>query len=225
MRRRQSGLSIVELMVGVAIGLFVVAAASLVVTTQLGDNRRLLLETQLQQDLRASADIITRELRRAGAWGAAEEGLSYPGRTSNVSSSPFSTVTVNGGNEVRFSYQRSVGNTGPYGFKLLDTGVIRTLLGIVDTGENWQDLTDGAVLNVTQFDVTEVATTSEPLTCPLECPGGGTDCWPTIVNRTLRVVIGAQSRVDPTVTRTLTTFVRLRNDVVNNNNGGAQICP
>ena len=61
-------------MVGVAIGLFVVAAASMLVVTQLSDNRRLTLETQVQQDLRATADIITRELRRAGHWGKARTG-------------------------------------------------------------------------------------------------------------------------------------------------------
>jgi len=65
-RSAQQGLSLVELMVGITIGLFVVAAASLVVSNQLFDNRRLLLETQLQQDLRATMDIITRQLRRAG---------------------------------------------------------------------------------------------------------------------------------------------------------------
>ncbi|MBL0296208.1 MAG: hypothetical protein IPQ21_03185 [Betaproteobacteria bacterium] len=57
-------------MVGITVGLFIVAAAAMLVTTQLGDNRRLLLETQVQQDLRATADIITRELRRAGLAGA-----------------------------------------------------------------------------------------------------------------------------------------------------------
>ena len=65
-RSLQAGLSIVELMVGVAIGLVIVAAAALLMTGQLVENRRLLVETQLQQDLRGAADIITRELRRAG---------------------------------------------------------------------------------------------------------------------------------------------------------------
>ena len=54
-------------MVGIALGLFVVAASTALVANQLGDNRRLLLETQVQQDLRASMDIITRQMRRAGA--------------------------------------------------------------------------------------------------------------------------------------------------------------
>ena len=54
------------MMVGIAIGLFIVAGAVALVATQLGENRRMLLETQVQQDLRAAADIITRELRRGG---------------------------------------------------------------------------------------------------------------------------------------------------------------
>ncbi|MDQ2780283.1 MAG: prepilin-type N-terminal cleavage/methylation domain-containing protein, partial [Pseudomonadota bacterium] len=68
-RLLQRGLSLVELMVGITIGLFVVAAAATLVSVQLADNRRLLLETQMQQDLRATADIIGRELRRAGSTG------------------------------------------------------------------------------------------------------------------------------------------------------------
>ena len=62
------GLSIVELMIGIAIGLFIVAGATLMLTTQLGDNRRLLLEAQIQQDMRAAADMISRDIRRAGYW-------------------------------------------------------------------------------------------------------------------------------------------------------------
>ena len=62
------GLSIVELMVGIAVGMFVLAGASLLASSQLSDNRQLLLETQVQQDLRATADLIARELRRGGYW-------------------------------------------------------------------------------------------------------------------------------------------------------------
>ena len=60
------GISIVELMVGITISLFILAGASLVLTTQLDSNRRLLLEAQVQQDLRTTADMISRDVRRAG---------------------------------------------------------------------------------------------------------------------------------------------------------------
>ena len=71
LRKTPRGLSIVELMVGITIGLFILAGASMVLTTQLGDNRRLLLEAQVQQDLRVASDLISREIRAAGYWGNA----------------------------------------------------------------------------------------------------------------------------------------------------------
>jgi type IV pilus assembly protein PilW len=66
--RPARGLSIIELLIGIAIGLFVLAGATMVASNQLTDNRRLLLETQIQQDLRAAMDIIARDLRRGGFW-------------------------------------------------------------------------------------------------------------------------------------------------------------
>ena len=57
----QRGMSLVELMVGITVGLFIVAAATTLMANQLSDNRKLLVETQIQQDLRASMDIITRQ--------------------------------------------------------------------------------------------------------------------------------------------------------------------
>ena len=67
-------------MVGVTLGLFVVAAAALMVSTQLGENRRMLLESQLMQDLRAASDIITRDLRRASYTTNARRQCVVPGK-------------------------------------------------------------------------------------------------------------------------------------------------
>ena len=64
--RHSRGISLVELMVGIAVGMIVVAGASVMLVNQVNEHRRLMLETQVQQDLRASADLILRELRRAG---------------------------------------------------------------------------------------------------------------------------------------------------------------
>ncbi|MBT9489883.1 MAG: prepilin-type N-terminal cleavage/methylation domain-containing protein [Rubrivivax sp.] len=216
----QRGLSLVELMVGITVGLFVVAAATALVTSQLTENRRLLLETQLQQDLRASADIITRELRRSGSWAAANETLWYPGSAADPSMNPFSSITV-AGDQVDFSYQRSAGNEGPYGFRLSSSGVIQTRLA----GAGWQDLTDGNVMDVSGLDIVLTATQSERIPCPRVCDDdGSTACWPQAEARTLQLTISARSRTDPTVTRDLTTAVRLRNDRLISNNG-ASLCP
>jgi prepilin peptidase dependent protein B len=80
MRRQQQGLSLVELMVGIAIGLVIVAAALFALTHHLRANRSLLVEARLAQDLRTAADLITRDLRRAGPLAQPDGGVrfSYP---------------------------------------------------------------------------------------------------------------------------------------------------
>ena len=230
--QRQRGLSIVELMVGVAVGLFVVAAASMLVATQLSDNRRLTLETQVQQDLRAAADIITRELRRSGHWAKARDGVAYPGNAAVVRLSPYSAVEKaasspftdgNTSSTVLLSYSRSgdealennwVDTNEELGFRLTG-GVIETRLG----NGGWQDLTDSATLNVTRFELTM---NEQPiaLECTKPCAGGGTACYPQLVVRDITLAITGQATHDSSVQRSLRSNVRLRNDLVS-----AGACP
>jgi type IV pilus assembly protein PilW len=212
-RGRQHGVSLVEMMVGLAVGLLVVAGATMVVTTQLGDNRRLMLETQLQQDLRASADIITRDLRRAGAWtDTARISLWSAGvaPTANpyTATTPASGVTAS---QVNYGYFRTAGAPTVYGFRL-NNGVLQSLLG-----GTWQDLTDARVMTVTSFDVTARDGPAQQTPCPNLCPGlplPATACWPAVTVRDFVIDITGQSVVDPAVQRSLSTSVRVRNDVV-----------
>lgn len=220
-RRPRRGLSIVELMVGVAVGLFVVAAASMLVATQLADNRRLTLETQVQQDLRATADIITRELRRSGHWAKARDAVGQPANLNpyravdKAASSPF--VDGNTSSTVLMSYSRSGDETAEdnhvtpnekLGFELVN-GVIRTHLG----NGGWQDLTDSTTLNVTAFTLT-MNEQPIPLECTKPCPGGGTACWPQLVVRDITIDITGQAAHDSSVQRSQRSNVRLRNDPV-----------
>jgi prepilin-type N-terminal cleavage/methylation domain-containing protein len=217
----QRGLSLVEMMVGIAVGLFIVAGATLVVTTQLGDNRRLLIETQLQQDLRATGDVITRELRRSG--GVGEDTISkfvwVPGAL--ATQAEFNDITISeSGSQVDFGYRRDT-VTGPWGFKL-DGGVIKTF-----TSDAWQSLTDTNTMEVTLFTVQPIDSLTEVIPCPRGCGGDPTDtsCWPTVSIRNYEVRIEAQSRTDASVRRALRSQVRVRNDAVNFSSSSAPACP
>ena len=207
------GLSLVELLVGIAVGMFVVASAAMLVSAQLNDNRRLLLETQVQQDLRAAADIVTRELRRVGHWPGAAGFVWAPGAAPSIN--PYATVQVDAGppTEVGFSYWRREAEDGPYGFKQ-DGSVLKTLL----RAGGWQELTDGNTLRITAFRVTPRDVPGPPtrLPCPKMCPppGGPEDCWPTLTVRELEVEIEGEAASDPSVKRSLRSVVRLRNDLV-----------
>jgi type II secretory pathway component PulJ len=223
--RPQRGLSIVEMMVGITIGLLVVAAASMVVSTQLADNRSLLVDTQIQQDLRATADIVTRELRRAGAWNGAAKGVWYPGGPAPLAN-PFAAVSPASApaTEVDYAYHRSAGAEGPFGFRL-SGGVIQAKLG----SSGWQELTDPRTLTVTNFTITPVSAPATPtkLPCPKLCADGSTDCWPTVTVRELVVRIAGQAAGDASIQRSIESTVRLRNDWVGFNDplNPAQVCP
>jgi len=218
-------MSLVELMVGITVGLFVVAAAATLMANQLSDNRKLLVEMQLQQDLRASMDIITRQLRRAGSLtiGFAEAGLATPTGAGGARSQ-FTTVTMAAADtEVSFVFYRNQAEQGPFGFKR-DNNVIKTLVGGV-----WQELTDGNVMKVTAFTVRPppVPVASAILPCPKLCADGTASCWPQLVVRDYTVNITAEARNDATVKRSMSSRVRLRNDWVRFNNAANPnaVCP
>ena len=221
-RRQQRGLSLVEMMVGVVVGLFVVAGAATLASTQMVENRRLLLETQVQQDLRAAADIITRELRRAGydtypeskVWSAAS-GASQP-----VPNTKAGLTLAQASDVVTYRYDRP---TAPplisFGYQFSGNAIKQR----IDT--TVQDLTDPRTLKVTAFSVVLQNVGSEQLACPQLCSDGSQDCWPTLALTDAVVSITGEAVSDASITRTVSSRVRLRNDAVTFNISATQVCP
>lgn len=219
--RLQRGLSLVELMVGITVGLFIVAGAAVLTGTQLGENRKLLLETQVQQDLRATADIVTRELRRAGydvtpeylVWSASEPASS-PRRSSRLGLK----LDTADGDKVAFNYDRP-GGLLDFGYRLVDGKLVMR----VDT--SFQDLTDRNAIEITAFDVTREAVHTEQLACPKLCSDGTQNCWPTTAVTDVTVSITGRSTADPSFVRTVRSRVRVRNDGVVFNVSPTEVCP
>ncbi len=215
--RLARGLSLVELMVGVAVGLFVVAGAATVAATQMFDSRRLVLEAQIQQDLRATADIMTRELRRAGQWDAAASAVWVPG--SAAAANPYDTLTLPSSSEVAIARQ----NNTVLGFRR--QGSTPGVIQLRDGGGGWQALTDATTLDVTDFNVQLAPVANLPLSCTALCTDGTQACWPAVEVRELRLQITGRSTTDPNVVRSIQSSVRLRNDRIVNNNAGGPLCP
>lgn len=227
--RPSSGLSIVELLVGIAIGLFILAGATLVTSTQLSDNRQLLLETQIQQDLRATADLITREIRRSGYWGRAST-TAWPAAQAPVNMyQKFETDMAGDGGrekEIRFWYSKAlsagaedgiVGEDEKFGFALnKTTGTVDAKVG----NAGWQAMTDPSVLTIVQFahPVTEeVLVVPCAKYCGSPVVPGDTSCWPRQKVRDLLIQLTGKAVHDPNVVRTVQSGVRLRNDEVTGN--------
>ena len=211
--RRSCGLSLVELMVGLVIGLIVtLGASSLVALVQTG-SWRLLIETRLNQDLRAATDVVARDLRRSGYWGNAISGSQALGSSGVAAQNPY--IAVSGSSSAGLSYGFSrdavennlLDDVEQFGFRL-SSGVLQmqTASGV------WQDLTDDKSLRATAFNITPSETTlALGHLCSSVCAAGTPNC-PTTKVRSYAIALTAQAVRDAAVVRTMNLAVRVRSD-------------
>jgi prepilin-type N-terminal cleavage/methylation domain-containing protein len=231
---RQAGMSLVELLVGIAIGLLVVAGASMLTATQLGENRRMLAETQLQQDLRATTEIITRELRRSGS-PANQIGYVSTESVAGVDAGLIDDMTPNASPDSTVTFRYSRGVAGELRFTLSGNKIRTRIMG--SGGSGLQDLTDSNTMEVTNFTVTprhaiepsQTGAAPQRMPCPKICSDDTTDCWPTVRVREFTINITGRSKTDPSVERTLQSIVRVRNDQIVRTpapaGAGSPVCP
>jgi type IV pilus assembly protein PilW len=211
----QRGLSLIELMVGLALGLFIVAVATSLLVNRVREHREQLIEARLMQDLRTSADLVTRELRRAGHWGDATAAIRRT--TANPQTNPYAAVApgASASDAVSFRFSRDsvedqvVDANEQFGFRLRQ-GVVDMLLG----SGNWQALTDGGTMTVTAFSVVPlVQEIALDALCNTPCAGGGA-CLPRQQVRSFSVAISARAVADAKLLRNVRSSVRLRNDAI-----------
>jgi prepilin peptidase dependent protein B len=197
-RRRSRGLSMVELLVGSAIGLLVAAAAGRVVAAQYGEARRLQTEARLTQDLRATADLVGRDLRRANPYAA----IATAGDAADAVALSFSTALDGDGTAIDDSER--------FGFRLR-AGAVEVQLG----ARNWQALNDTGTLVVTTFRVEpRVDEASLADRCERPCAIGSTTCPPRLQVRSFVVTLAGRSALDSALRRSVRSSVRSRNDAL-----------
>ena len=211
-------MSLVEMMVGMAVGLFVVGGALSSFVSNVTSSRRMLVEARLHQDLRAAADLISRDLRRAGYWGNAIRGTIAVGSGSATAPNPYGAIAT-AASSVGYNYSAAAdGNSAEndalnvgeqFGFRVASDGVIQ-----MQTAANtWQDLTDKNVMRVTSMSIDSTGTVSIPMgsVCPTPVAANAAN-YPYIVLRQYTLTLTAQAADDGGMTRQLRTRVKARND-------------
>lgn len=207
MRAHQVGLSLVELMVGLAVGLFIAAAGFAAFAEQWREHRQATAAMRLTQELRSAGEVIARDLRRAGHWAAPAASAPNP----YAALAPQAAAS----DAASFAYSRDAvenqlldGNE-QFGLRLR-RGVIELLLG----AGNWQALTDAGTLVVTEFAVQpRIDGVSLLEHCERPCPLGAS-CEARVEVRSLAVRITARAADDAALVRRFDTLVRLRNDAL-----------
>ena len=229
--KKQRGLGLVELMVGITIGLIVAAAASVVMVNQVTEHRRLMLNTQIQQDLRAASSLIVGDIRRSGFWAAPQTAVWVSGQS--VNSNPYHvqsgcTVKSDGKELLVYAYSGAdyiaalpaqlnpqgadVLSKEYFGFRRSDE-MLQFMLGCGQGGgPNWQPLTDSNVVKIKSFLIEPVEKTVD-LTgyCSKVCTGS--DC-PRLVVRRYQVSMAGEAANDARVKRELHISSRQRSDAI-----------
>lgn len=206
-RRPQRGLSLVELMVGMALGLLVVGGAITMFLAELKTSRRLLLEARLAHDLRTAADTLARDLRRASHWVAST--------TADPVANPHGTILLDEPSPTTANTFRRAS----YSFDLPDAGTPQASvfahrdqkLTLKLGGSGAQELTDPTVVRITRLAITPVTTVvSLDALCPTGCTVSG-GC-PTLAVRSYDIELEGQATADPSLRREVRTSAHVRND-------------
>jgi prepilin peptidase dependent protein B len=218
LHRTERGLSMVELLVGTALGLFIVASTVTLLLTHLREQRSLLTEARLMQDLRATADLMVRDLRRAAYWGDAVVGLGSADAATRPNPYGALAPSAAASNVMRFSYSRdatenhAVDGNETFGWRLRE-GALE-----LDLGSGWQRLTDPSLLTVTGFSVTpsvEQIDLSDLCTRPCDVQAAAAAmCPPRQQIRRMTLRIDGRATGSTGAVRSIETQVKLRNDVV-----------
>lgn len=189
------GITLIELMVGMAVSLALMAGALATAGIQVGEHHRLMLELQVQQELRATVELMQRDIRRAGYWERAEDGL-WRGDNPAPSRNPFDALVVDGGGQ-RLSYRAAASEST--GFRFAEGRIDQVL------GGRHQPLTDPALLRVRSFQASLL-----PIEVPIGAPANPGCARLSL--QSLRIVIEAEALHDPRVRHRVETLTRLRND-------------
>lgn len=230
-QKGQRGLSIVELLVGVAVGLFLLAGAATLFVSNLGNSRKLLVEARVNQDLRAAADLVARDLRRAGYWASAVKGTIVTGTATAGAANPYQAI-ASAPTQITYNFSRDAKRATPvvendtldtdeqFGFQLSNGRVQMRIASNVA----WQDVTDPNVVTITGFAVTQAAiapidirTSCAKVCCDAvagACTAVNSAKCPEMQLRRYNIVITGQAVSDPAVVRTLRTEARARNEFI-----------
>jgi type II secretory pathway component PulJ len=231
--RALRGFGLIEILLTLSFGLLLVAAIGSWSVAHIGEQRRLLAQARLSQDLRAGADLVARDLRRAGHWGHAERGV-WTGGDTAPAPNPYAGLHPGAGTpstSLGHAYSREADDNGVldgnerYGLRLnpangaLEWRVAGAALA-PGAGDQWQALTDPAALQVTQLLIRHEVDSLDLLghcaqaACPTPAAPAAPACPPRLLLHRVTITLEGRDARDATLRRGLRETLRLRNEEV-----------
>lgn len=164
--QRQRGASLVELMIGMVLGMASIGAIASLVGMGIGVNGKLLAKSRLNEEIKVIMMLMERDIRRAGYSGDTQAMVGDPA----ASPSPFAgslAVSQYPGEAtnscITYAYDRNqngsldvMASNENFGFRLRNGAVEARIDGLGCTEGGWQDLSDPNTITVTllEYDLT-----------------------------------------------------------------------
>ena len=210
----QSGFSLIEMMISMTLSLIVMAGATSLFSATIGVNSAVIKSATLNQDVRTVVDFMLRDIRRHG----------YFSGDSLITVNQFDTQwQVNAAeNCVFYAYDAKkdavVDADDKMGFRLAQNGIQMRRNGAkCEENAYWENVTDPAMLKVTQFKVTKnpVFCTNITTLVHADCLGVNPIVGDIFVTtHDVTILMTAEVAYDPTINVTTEQRVRIKNDAV-----------
>ena len=217
MLKLERGVTLIELMIGMLIGLLVVGIAVQMYVSTLGITRQTTQTVRLNQELRAISDLIVTDLRRAGYWSGATSGVANPyselvsdgsggGTHVNVFNAP--SGAANGC--VVMAYENATPSTSEhfYGYRIAAGGLVEMLTATSYASGSFVDCTTSSATAswdaLSDFRTTNI----ESLVFSFE-PAVS---WAESSSKSIEFSLIGSARDDAALRREITEQVRIRNE-------------
>lgn len=204
---KNSGFTLIELMIAIVIGLLLLAAIISVYTVMLRSNSDNLKMIRLNQDLRSLMGLMSRDIRRAGA-----NRASATDATATPPTNQFSGITIAANQQgianacITYAYYHpessfpppyTLTNNDLFGFRHNSTtGAIETrAAGAACNEGGWQTLSDLNLVNISALTFAQNTLTEGLITI-----------------RQITITLTGELRNDTDVTRTIVETIKIRNE-------------
>lgn len=230
--QKQSGFTLVEIMIALVIGLIVVAAIISMYGATAKSGSDTIKSSRLNHDLEAVMALMINDIKRSGYWAGATVAT-------DTRTNPFTAATTNiqipAAGCILYTYDgngdKTVDSNEYYGFKLENnsikirkTGTTTDVAGC-NASTDWEEFIDGNQLTITtlQFSFVDITTPSLPaksrcLNVTTNTVTNDTACTPTasgdnlIQKRLVNIVLAGRLSSDASVKKTLNGTVEVRNN-------------
>ncbi|MDO9423974.1 MAG: prepilin-type N-terminal cleavage/methylation domain-containing protein [Methylobacter sp.] len=241
--KKQSGFTLIELMIALVIGLIIIAATIGIYITTIRGSSDTIKFVRLNHDLESVMSLMTNDIRRAGYWAGAIAGADsrenpFTSETTNVTNiqlrnlaAPTTAVTT--GNCILYTYDANgdgvVDVNEYYGFRRNGSTINMRLTGTATdpadcTNGSWEENIAGNQITITALSfsldnskcLNVTTTTSFNSTCAVaaETAGNLNACDNIAETRQVTVTLNGQLADDPSVKKSLTNIIKTRNDRV-----------